>query len=119
MHQDDILILQIVAGTVDRIDVVGLVVDRILHKGDMQRKIKAVTIADQHAVECACRHDDLGDARFGKHRELSAQDRLPGRDLCHTFRMLTCQNTHPGAKPGVQDQRFHCIVPFHYWYLVP
>ena len=46
MHKQNIII-QVFSSTVDRIDVVGLIVDRILHKSDVERKVERITIIHQ------------------------------------------------------------------------
>ena len=50
MHQDDVVILQCIFCTIDAVDVVGLVVERVVYEGVLQRKVEGVTVVHQHFI---------------------------------------------------------------------
>ena len=72
MHQDDIIIFQHLFSAVDAIDVVGLVVERVVYEGVLQREVKGVAIVHQHFVIVASGHDNLFYPKRSQHSELPA-----------------------------------------------
>ena len=87
VHQDNIVV-QILPCAVDRIDVIGLVVDGILHESKVNRQFKAEAVLYQHSVIIAGRDHDLFNACIRDLSELAREDRLTGRDFCHALGML-------------------------------
>ena len=96
VHQDDVIVLQQLLGTIDAVDVVGLGVERVVDKGDLQGKVEGITVIFQYLVVITCGHHHLFHAEGSKHTQLSAQNSVLERYFGHTFRMLIGDNTHAG-----------------------
>ena len=75
VHQDDVVV-QILPGAVDAVDVVRVLVDRILDKREVQREPQAVAIVDEHGVEQTSGHDDVLDARVDQQLQLPGENRF-------------------------------------------
>ena len=108
-HQYDVVV-QILPRAVDAVDVIGLVIDRILHEGIAERQLKAETVVDKDLVVVSRGHDDLLYPRLCDQLQLAGQDGLPRGYLRHAFRMLRSQDSHTGSEPGIQYQCFHRYV---------
>ena len=50
MHQDDVVVFQIILGAINTVYVVGLVIDGIVDKSKLQRKVQGVAIIHQYFV---------------------------------------------------------------------
>ena len=107
MHQDDVVILQFLLCTIDAVDVVGLIVDRVVDKRDLERKMQEIAIIDQDLVIVPRGHHDFLDPVFHALAELAAEDGVAMRDFGHAFRMFAGEDTHAMAEAGVENQRFH------------
>ena len=87
VHQDNIVV-QVLPCAVDRIDVIGLVVDGILHESKVDRQFKAEAVLYQHSVIIAGRDHDLFNACIRDLSELAREDSLTGRDFRHALGTL-------------------------------
>ena len=57
MHQQNVILCQCLSGTVDGIDIIGLVIGRIFHKGVSKRQIQALTVLCQYLIMPSGGHD--------------------------------------------------------------
>ena len=65
------------------------------------------TIVNENLVVIASGHYNLFDSERSKHSELTAQNRVLIRNLCHALWVFLRDYTHPVAKATVKNQCFH------------
>ena len=102
VHQDDVVI-QVLPGQIDGVDVVGLCVEGIVDEGVVQGQVQAAAVVDQHVVIVAGGHDHFLDAGLGQKLQLAAENGLAAGNFRHALGMLRGQNTHTMAQAGVQN----------------
>ena len=107
MHQDYIIILQLFFGAIDRIDIVGSSVLRVVDKSKLHRQMKRITIVNKNLVVITSGHYNFLDSERSQHPKLTAQNSVFIRNLCHALRVLLRNHTHPVAKATVKNQCFH------------
>ena len=110
MHEDYILVTEIILCTVNGINIICLVINRIIYKSNIQRQIKRITILHKYCIIVACSHDYFCYSHCLYKSQLTAEDSICGRYLSHTFGMLTSENSHTAAKTGIQNQCFHMLI---------
>ena len=110
VHEQDVVVPQMLPCAVDGVDVIGLAVERVVDKGEVQRQTQRAAVVDQHTVEVASRHDHLCDTGVRDQAQLSRQDGFRRRDLRHALRMLARQDAHAVPEPRIQDECFHFTV---------
>ena len=71
MHQQNVILCQCLSGTVDGIDIIGLVIDRIFHKGVSKRQIQALTVLCQYLIMPSGGHDHFFDPLISNLAELT------------------------------------------------
>ena len=71
MHQQNVILCQCLSGTVDGIDIIGLVIDRIFHKGVSKRQIQALTVLCQYLIMPSGGHDHFFDPLISDLAELT------------------------------------------------
>ena len=72
MHQQNVIVCQCFSCTVDGIDVVGLVIDRVLYKGVRKRQMQAFTVFGQYLVMPSGGHNHFLDPLISDLAELAA-----------------------------------------------
>ena len=97
MHQKQIII-QLSAGKVDAVDIIGLTEAGVVDIGDADRQIKCRAVVPQHALHHACGDDRFFYANLRELPQLAGEDRLGRTDLGHAFRMLGGQHAHARAE---------------------
>ena len=112
MHQQDIVV-QILSGTVDGIDVICLIVDRILYEREVDRQLQGMAVVHQYRIVVAGRDYDFRDPRFGNKPQLARKDSLMRRNLRHAFRMFRGQDAHTRTQTGIKNQSFHKYPPYY------
>ena len=101
---------QLLPGAVNAVDIVGLPVQGVFHKGELHRKSQRPAVGFQHVLPVPGGHHHLPDAQLRQQLQLPGDDGLPRGDLRHAFGVLLRQVPHPGSQPGIQNQGFQSEI---------
>ena len=77
VHENNV-IQQILSCTVNRINIVRLVVDRVLHKCEVQREVQGAAVIHQYPVIISGGDDHLCNPRVSNLFQLAGKNRFPG-----------------------------------------
>ena len=91
----------------DGIDIVRLLILRIVDKGQLERQVEPLRVADECLCEFSGGDNCLFDAKISELSELAQEDSLVARYVRHAFRLLRRQHPHPAPHSRVQYQRLH------------
>ena len=113
VEQQDVVVPQLLPGAINGVDIVGLVIDGVMDKGDVPRQGGAVV--HQLSGKPACGHNHPGHAIGVQQPQLAADDGLVGQQLGHALGILAGQVAHAASHAGIQDQRLHDTVVLAFW----
>lgn len=103
MHQDDVVIFQVLPCTVDGVYIVRLGIQGVVDEGKPQGKVQPVAVVDKYLVVITRGHRHLFYTEGYQLPKLAAQDRVPERYLGHALRVLLSNHTHAVPEAAVKD----------------
>ena len=72
VHQQNILIFQVFSGAIDRINIIGFIINRIFYKRNSKRQFQTFAVLFQHRIKQACCHHHFFDSFFSQLSQLPA-----------------------------------------------
>ena len=103
VHQNHVAAFEVFARAVNRVDVVGGFVKRVVDERQFDRNFQRDRVLFEHRVEISGGDDRLFDAEVGKHFQLPGKNRVAAADLRHAFGLFAGERAHAGAHSRIKN----------------